>query len=174
MEAVAYFAEEPHSDHPQCVDPVIAEFCRGINDAMLNDEVRGKYLAPHIAALARTRGSLALSVKRAAVLADFAEKIARERPRDNMAIAYALSAAEYATKAAERVARAAYYGPKFYKSAWADITKADAISAAIGCAEYAAGAAARLSYPASDGIVWQACSDIIGELCAVIDPEGGE
>lgn len=32
MEAVAYVAGEPWSDHPQCASPVIAAFCRTWND----------------------------------------------------------------------------------------------------------------------------------------------
>src|SRR5438105_1488488 len=39
MEAVSYIAREQHSDHPECVSPVIATFLRSWNDA-LNDEDR--------------------------------------------------------------------------------------------------------------------------------------
>ncbi len=41
MEAVAYFAGEPHSDHPPCVSPVIGAFLRRWNDD-LGDEDRQK------------------------------------------------------------------------------------------------------------------------------------
>ncbi len=34
MEAVAYIAREKHSDHPECVSPVIATFLRSWNDAL--------------------------------------------------------------------------------------------------------------------------------------------
>lgn len=41
MEAVAYFAHEPHSDHPACVSPVIGAFLRRWNDD-LDDDGRQK------------------------------------------------------------------------------------------------------------------------------------
>ena len=34
MEATAWWAEEPHSDHPACVSPVIAAFLRTWNDGL--------------------------------------------------------------------------------------------------------------------------------------------
>lgn len=39
MELAAFIAEEPWSDHPKCVSPVIAAFLRSWNDA-LDDETR--------------------------------------------------------------------------------------------------------------------------------------
>ena len=41
MEAVAYLAGEPHSDHPICASPVISAFMREWNDS-LDDEGRQK------------------------------------------------------------------------------------------------------------------------------------
>ena len=41
MEAVAWIAGEPHSDHPECVSPVLGAFLRSWNDA-LDDETRQK------------------------------------------------------------------------------------------------------------------------------------
>ena len=32
MEAVAWFNDEPHSDHPACVDPALGAFGRRLND----------------------------------------------------------------------------------------------------------------------------------------------
>lgn len=47
LEAAAFVAGEPHTDRPLCVCPVIAEYCRGLNDAKwLNDEDRTEYLMP--------------------------------------------------------------------------------------------------------------------------------
>ena len=34
MEAVAWYAGEQHSDHPDCVCPVLGEMGRGLNDAL--------------------------------------------------------------------------------------------------------------------------------------------
>jgi hypothetical protein len=39
MEMASYVAREPWSDHPECVSPVIATFCRSWNDS-LDDETR--------------------------------------------------------------------------------------------------------------------------------------
>jgi hypothetical protein len=55
MEAVSYVAGEPWSDHPQCVSPVIAQFCRSWNDALPTDEDRTRLLAPLIAEMIGTR-----------------------------------------------------------------------------------------------------------------------
>lgn len=38
MEAAAYIAGEPHSDHPSCVCPVIATYARSLNDSMPEGE----------------------------------------------------------------------------------------------------------------------------------------
>ncbi len=38
MEAVAWFANEPHSDHPQCTCPVLAQYGRGLNDILPVDK----------------------------------------------------------------------------------------------------------------------------------------
>jgi hypothetical protein len=45
MEAVSMLAGEPFGDHPTCVSPVIAEFCRSWNDA-LDDDARNRLLKP--------------------------------------------------------------------------------------------------------------------------------
>lgn len=38
LEAVAYMAGEPHSDHPACVSPVLGAFGRRLNDALGDDK----------------------------------------------------------------------------------------------------------------------------------------
>lgn len=38
MEAVAFVAGEPHSDHPACASRVIGAFLRAWNDAMNHDD----------------------------------------------------------------------------------------------------------------------------------------
>lgn len=48
MEAVAYIAGEEHSDHPQCVCPVLSKFCRSWNDGLLSDAERNKWLGPFV------------------------------------------------------------------------------------------------------------------------------
>jgi hypothetical protein len=70
MEAVSYIAGEPWSDHPQCVCPVIAAFCRTWNDNLLDDQ-RDALLRPLIPLLIGTRGTTALEQKRAFMAADW-------------------------------------------------------------------------------------------------------
>jgi hypothetical protein len=53
MEAVAYFADEPHSDHPRCVSPAIGAFLRSWNDALPDDE--RQTLAKYIPLVVGTR-----------------------------------------------------------------------------------------------------------------------
>jgi hypothetical protein len=53
MEAVAWFNNEPHSDHPGCASPVLTRFGIGLNDAF-TDEQRQK-LKPLIPKLVGTR-----------------------------------------------------------------------------------------------------------------------
>jgi len=54
MEAAAWIAGEPHSDHPQCVSPVLGAFVRALNDA-LDDEQR-QALKPCIPRMIGTAG----------------------------------------------------------------------------------------------------------------------
>ena len=68
MEAVAYVAGEPWSDHPVCASPVISEFLRSYNDSV-SDEVR-QTLKPFIPRLIGTANP-ALEERRALVAADW-------------------------------------------------------------------------------------------------------
>ncbi len=54
MEATALFADEPHSDWPDCVCPTLIEFGRVLNDAM-PDYWRTEMLLPLVPILAGTR-----------------------------------------------------------------------------------------------------------------------
>lgn len=55
MEAVAYIAGEPISDHPRCASPVLGAVLRAWNDC-LDDETRQR-LKPYVARLVGTGGS---------------------------------------------------------------------------------------------------------------------
>ena len=55
MEAVAYVAGEPFSDHPRCASPVVGAFLRAWNDR-LDDETRQR-LTPYVVRLVGTAGS---------------------------------------------------------------------------------------------------------------------
>jgi hypothetical protein len=72
MEATAYVAGEPHSDHPACVSPVIAAFARTWNDR--TDEVGRDRLIPLIPRLIGTVDP-ALEQRRAFVAADAAVRV---------------------------------------------------------------------------------------------------
>jgi len=54
MEAVAYVAGEPHSDMPACASPVLSKFMQGLNDKILNDDMRRDWLGPFVFRLAGT------------------------------------------------------------------------------------------------------------------------
>ncbi len=68
MEAVAWFANEPHSDAPKCSDPVLTRVGIALNDRWSADE-RQK-LIPLIPLLVGTKGSVALSGRRAWFILD--------------------------------------------------------------------------------------------------------
>src|SRR6266567_8304289 len=68
MEAVAYVAREPWSDHPKCACPVISAFVRSWNDN-LSDDDRSKILLPFIPRLVGTVGSKKLEARRATMAA---------------------------------------------------------------------------------------------------------
>ena len=70
LEAAAWIAGEPHTDHPACVCPVIAAFCRAWNDGLPANE-RNAILRPLIPRLVGTRGSDALARRRALMAADW-------------------------------------------------------------------------------------------------------
>jgi hypothetical protein len=70
IEAAAWVAGEPWSDRPECVCPVIAEFCRRWNDGLPSHE-RNAILRPMVPRLVGTRGSAALAHKRSLMAADW-------------------------------------------------------------------------------------------------------
>lgn len=70
IEAAAWVAGEPWSDRPECVCPVIAEFCRVWNDVLPADE-RNAILRPLVPRLVGTRGSEALARRRSLMAADW-------------------------------------------------------------------------------------------------------
>ena len=70
MEAVAFVAGEPWSDHPECASQVIGAFMRAWNDG-LPDTERTELLLPLIPRLIGTKGSEALEQRRAAMAADW-------------------------------------------------------------------------------------------------------
>ena len=74
MEAVAWFNNEKHSDHPQCACPVLTSFGIGLNDRF-DAEYRQK-LKPFIPRLVGSRNP-ALERRRGEFLLDPSRKLAR-------------------------------------------------------------------------------------------------
>ncbi len=74
MEAAAYIAGEPWSDHPACVSPVIATFCRSWNDA-LPDTDRTRLLVPVLADVIGTRTTDADEETRAWMATDWLVRV---------------------------------------------------------------------------------------------------
>ena len=69
LEATAYLAGEPHSDHPTCVSPVLATFGRAWNDA-LNDTDR-QFLKPYTLKLIGTASTPEVEDRRAWMAMDW-------------------------------------------------------------------------------------------------------
>ena len=74
LEAVAFVAGEPWSDHPPCACPVIGAFLRSWNDALPDGE-RDALLRPLIPRLVGTKGSAALERRRALMAADWLVRV---------------------------------------------------------------------------------------------------
>ena len=70
MEAVAYVAGEPWSDHPQCACPVISTFLRNWNDYLPTDADRDRLLKDLIPKMVGTENP-ALEQKRSIMAADW-------------------------------------------------------------------------------------------------------
>jgi hypothetical protein len=71
MEAVAWIAGEPHSDHPQCACPVITSFMIRWNDRLPSDAERDRLLKPLIPLVVGTRSTSAVEKQRAELIFDF-------------------------------------------------------------------------------------------------------
>jgi hypothetical protein len=73
MEAVAYVAGEKHTDHPECVSPVIGAFCRTWNDDL--DDATRQRLKPYIPRLVGTRASKKVEDARAWLVTDWMVRV---------------------------------------------------------------------------------------------------
>ncbi len=71
MEAAAYIAGEPLSDHPQCVCPVIASFIRSWNDGLPNDETRTRLLIPLVKLVIGSRSTPEIENRRTWMILDW-------------------------------------------------------------------------------------------------------
>ena len=71
MEAAAYVAGEPWSDHPACVCPIIAAFLRSWNDSLLTDADRDRLLKPIILEVLDTRATSNVEQRRGFMALDW-------------------------------------------------------------------------------------------------------
>jgi hypothetical protein len=71
MEAVAFVAGEPWSDHPECVSPVIGAFLRNWNDNLPTDADRERLLKPLIPKIMNTRADAATEERRSYLALDW-------------------------------------------------------------------------------------------------------
>jgi hypothetical protein len=71
MEAVAYVAGEPLSDHPDCVCPVLAAFGRSWNDSLPSDAERDRLLKPLIPRLIGTKSTPTVEERRSYMALDW-------------------------------------------------------------------------------------------------------
>ena len=70
MEAEAYIAGERHSDHPNCVSPMLAMIARRVNDYMTQEE-RDEFIAPMLGTFAGTRGNKDTEIERGYIIVDY-------------------------------------------------------------------------------------------------------
>jgi hypothetical protein len=185
MEAAAFIAGEPHSDHPDCVCPIITRFMISWNDTLPSNAERDRLLKPLIPKILGTRGSEELARRRsmmaldwflriytpafldAAALADEASALRVASIDDRPALTAALNAAKAAAEkkwsAAESAAESAAWSAA-RSAAWSAARSAAesaawsaARSAARSAAESAAESAARsAAWSAARSAAWSA------------------
>jgi len=71
MEAVAYVAGEPWSDHPTCACPVITSFMIAWNDSLPTDADRDRLLKPLVPQIIETRSTAAVEERRSYMALDW-------------------------------------------------------------------------------------------------------
>ena len=164
MEAVAFVAGEPHSDHPACASRVIGAFLRAWNDAMNHDD--RQMLKPLVPRLIGTAATDAIELRRSYMALDWHCRVSAPawlRLAGLTAEAAAVEAtapivdgasARQAQDALDRARAAAYAA---WAAAW-DAARAAAWAAAWAAARAAAWAAAR-------DAAWDAQTSWIRENC---------
>jgi hypothetical protein len=75
MEAAAYIANEPWSDAPRCVCPVIRSFMVSWNDSLPTDEDRDRLLKPLIEKVIDTRSTQAVEERRSFMAIDWLVRV---------------------------------------------------------------------------------------------------
>ncbi len=75
MEAVAWLAGEPHSDHPSCACPVIGALMRSWNDAITTDEKRTALLKPLLPLLLNSKSTPEVELRRSYLAFDWLARV---------------------------------------------------------------------------------------------------
>jgi hypothetical protein len=75
MEAVAYVAGEPWSDHPTCACPILSAFLRSWNDALSSNADRDRLLKPLVLQLIDTKSTTVVEQKRAYLALDWLVRV---------------------------------------------------------------------------------------------------
>jgi hypothetical protein len=139
MEAVAYVAGEPHSDHPKCASKVITAFLVSWNDAIPTDADRDRLLKPLIASVIGTADGAEMERRLAFMAIDWFVRVHTPEWLD-LAGLQGHAAAVRATK--EIVDEASLDAASAALSAAESAALSAAASAALSAARSAAGSAA--------------------------------
>ena len=185
VEAAAYVAGEAHSDHPQCVCPVIAEFMRSWNDLLGSDEERTRLLRPLIplvvgtrdAALAERRSLMALDwlvrehlatwLGIVPALSEHAEAVRALAPIDSLSAAHAAGPVVRAAWVAAGPAASAAAAGDAAAAAGAAAAGDAAMAAAVAAAGDAAGDAAVAALAPTTALLQASASELVERMCAL-------
>ena len=182
MEAVAFIAGEPWTDHPKCASRVIGAFMRSWNDDL--DDDQRQMLKPYVLRLAGTAGTPDQEDRRAFMAADWAVRTytpvllrlagltddadALERLPAIVDITTAKSAMDTISGARKRADAA-------WDAAWDAVGDAvgDAAGAAAGAAAWAAAwdvLAPAVARDAAWAAAWAAARDVLAPAVAALQP----
>lgn len=150
MEAVAWYMDETHNDHPQCVSPSIAAAMREFNDWLL-DAKRDEVLKPLLLEVIGTNTTLDDEITRAKIASQYAQEWAKSVECAESA-KYAAESAKWA-ESAEYAAKSAKWAAKSAK--WAE------------SAEWAAKWAAKSAEWAASDFDYSSISNMILDMCKV-------
>ena len=189
LEAAAWVAGEPHSDHPVCVCPVMAAFGRSWNDALPDDETRTRLLKPVVSLLIGTKSTPAVALQRSYLafdwlvrvhvptwmdltpsLASYSDALRALAPLTDqasvVAAAQPLAAARSAARSAAGAAAWAAAGAAARAAAWAAAEDADG-DAAWAAAGDAAGAAAARKLTLTVTALQASALDLLHRMAAI-------
>jgi hypothetical protein len=170
MEAVAYVAGEPWSDHPECVCPVIGAFLRVWNDGLPSDAERDRLLKPLIPLVLNTRNP-ALAERRSLMAADWLVRthtVAWVRLAKLDASADALAALPEITEMAQIPSMRGPIEAARHDAQVARAAARAARDAAWAAAWDAAWAVARAAARAARDAAWAAAGDALEDTQAIL------